>query len=168
MDGTFESAGVRPSGSAKADGREPNSFLGRVSSVKLDRFVMYSNPWHIQACPSLELITWPRFHLVIVSLSMVLASKKLYHFTPQNFNCLRTWLYKEQVAANSLKLPSLQLIECLTKYYKKLKVNKQFFVCIHWQQIRIPINQQLFEVDRILTNRSTSVKKWDQTIYKFS
>ncbi len=73
-----------------------------------------------------------------------------------------------QVASNGLKLPSVSLIEYLTEYYEYLKVNEQLFICIRWQRIRIPINQQIFEVDRILTNSTISVKKWDQTICKFS
>jgi hypothetical protein len=47
--------------SAKANGREPKSYLGRVVNFKLSCFVMYAIAWHIQARPSLELKTWPRF-----------------------------------------------------------------------------------------------------------
>ncbi len=58
-----------------------------------------------------------------------------------------------QVTANSLKLPWLWLIEQLTEYYEQSNVTEQIFVCIHWQQIQILINQQIFELDRILINR---------------
>ncbi len=83
------------------------------------------------------------------------------------------WTYRtgeqtNKVASNSLKLPSVSLIEYLTEYYKQSIVNKQLFVCIRWQRIQIPINQQIFEVDRILMNSTISVKKWDRTICNFS
>ncbi len=45
-------------GSAKANGGESKSCLGRVFNFKLDWFVMYAIEQHIQAHPSLELKTW--------------------------------------------------------------------------------------------------------------
>ncbi len=48
-------------GSTKANGRELKSCLGRVFNFRLGCFVMYATAWHIQAPPSLELITRPRF-----------------------------------------------------------------------------------------------------------
>jgi hypothetical protein len=36
------------SGSAKANGREPKSCLGRVFNFKLGPLVMYAIAWHIQ------------------------------------------------------------------------------------------------------------------------
>ncbi len=48
-------------GSVKANGSEPKSCLGRVFNFKLDCFVMYAIERHIQAHPSLELKTRPRF-----------------------------------------------------------------------------------------------------------
>jgi hypothetical protein len=58
-------------GSAKANGIELRSCLGRVCNFKLSRFVMYSIDWHIQALPRLELKTQPKFRPVSISLSMV-------------------------------------------------------------------------------------------------
>jgi hypothetical protein len=50
--------------SAKANGRDPISCLGRVFNFKLDCFVMCAIERHIQAHPSLELKTRARFHPV--------------------------------------------------------------------------------------------------------
>ncbi len=55
----------------KAIGREPKSCLSRVFNFKLDCFVMCTTEWRIQAHPSLELKTRPRFCPVSWSLSMV-------------------------------------------------------------------------------------------------
>ncbi len=43
----LKATAVRP-GSAKANGREPKSCLGRVFNFKLGPFVMYVIAWHIQ------------------------------------------------------------------------------------------------------------------------
>ncbi len=56
--------------SAKANGREHKSCLGRVFNFKLGCFVMCTIGWHIQARPSQEWKTWPRFHPVSLSLPM--------------------------------------------------------------------------------------------------
>jgi hypothetical protein len=67
-----ESIGIvcHKSESAKANGREPKSCLGRAFNFKLARFVMHRIPRHIQARPSLELKIKPRFRPVSSSLSM--------------------------------------------------------------------------------------------------
>jgi hypothetical protein len=57
-------------GSTKAHGREPKSGLGQVFNIKLGYFAMYALAQHIQARPSLELKTRPRFCPVSLSLSM--------------------------------------------------------------------------------------------------
>jgi hypothetical protein len=44
-------------GSAKANGREPKSCLGRVFNFKLGCFVICTIAWPIQAPPSLEFKT---------------------------------------------------------------------------------------------------------------
>ncbi len=59
------------SGSTKAKWREPKSCLGRVFNFELGCFVMYAIARHIQARPSLELKTRPRFHPVTRSLSTI-------------------------------------------------------------------------------------------------
>ncbi len=41
-----------PTHSAKANGREPKSCLGRIFNFKLGHFVMYAIAWHIQTCLS--------------------------------------------------------------------------------------------------------------------
>jgi hypothetical protein len=51
----------RGGGSTKANGREPKSCLSRVFNFKLGCIVMYTIAQHIQARPSLELKTRPRF-----------------------------------------------------------------------------------------------------------
>ncbi len=66
--------------SAKANGRERKSCLGRVFNFKLGCFVMCTITWLIQARPSLELKTWPRFPPVSISLSMEYKKGK-YHCT---------------------------------------------------------------------------------------
>jgi hypothetical protein len=58
-------------GSAKANGIELRSCLGRVCNFKFSRFVVYSIDWHIQTLPRLELKTQPKFRPVSISLSMV-------------------------------------------------------------------------------------------------
>ncbi len=62
-------------GNAKADGREPKSCLSRVFNFKLGCFVMCTIPWPIQAWPSLEWKTRPKFSPVSLSLSMPEAKK---------------------------------------------------------------------------------------------
>ncbi len=57
-------------GSVKANGRKAKSCLCRVFNFKLGYFVMPALARHIQACPSQELKTRPRFCLVSLSLSM--------------------------------------------------------------------------------------------------
>ncbi len=57
-------------GSAKANGREPKSCLGRVFNFKFGCFVMCTVACPIQARPSLELKTRPRFRPVSLSLTM--------------------------------------------------------------------------------------------------
>ncbi len=65
-------------GSAKANGREPKSCLGRVFNFKLGCFVMCVIAWPTQAQLSLELKTWPRFRPVSLSLSMTACIKSLF------------------------------------------------------------------------------------------
>jgi hypothetical protein len=60
-------------GSAKANGREPKSCLGRVFNFKLDCFVVYNCMAYIQVLPSLQWKTRPRFRPVSLSLSMTRA-----------------------------------------------------------------------------------------------
>ncbi len=55
-------------GCAKANGREPTSYLGRVFNFKLGLFVMHAIAWYIEAHPSLELKTQPRFRPVSLNL----------------------------------------------------------------------------------------------------
>jgi hypothetical protein len=57
-------------GSAKANGREPKSCLGRVFNFMLGCFVMCTIAWPIQVRPSLKWKTRPRFCPVSLSLSM--------------------------------------------------------------------------------------------------
>ncbi len=58
---------IRNTGSVKANGSEPKSCLGRVFNFKLGHFVMCTKAWPIQAGPSPELKTWPRFRPVSLS-----------------------------------------------------------------------------------------------------
>ncbi len=62
---------LRITGSVKANGSETKSCLGRVFNFKLGHFVMCTKAWPIQAGPSLELKTQPRFRPVSLSLSML-------------------------------------------------------------------------------------------------
>jgi len=58
-------------GSAKANGREPKSYLNQVFNFKLGCFVMCTIWMAIQACPSLQLKSWPRCRPFSLSLSMI-------------------------------------------------------------------------------------------------
>jgi hypothetical protein len=60
-------------GSAKANGRESRSSLGRVINFKLGRFVTYAIVRHIQTRPRPEFKTQPWFCPVSLSLSMALS-----------------------------------------------------------------------------------------------
>jgi hypothetical protein len=61
--------------SAKANGREPKSRLGRVFNFKLGCFVVRTIAWPIQVQPSLQWKTRPRFRPVSLSLSMAFQIK---------------------------------------------------------------------------------------------
>jgi hypothetical protein len=62
------------SGSAKANGREPKSCLGRVFNFKLGYSIMYAIAQHIQERPSLELKTRPQQIFGYLPLAFVLPS----------------------------------------------------------------------------------------------
>ncbi len=63
----------------KANGRESESCLGPVFNFKLGRLVMHAIALHIQARPSLELKTRPRFRPVSISLSMNYSAGPIIH-----------------------------------------------------------------------------------------
>ncbi len=60
-------------GSMKANGREPKSCLDQVFNFKIGCFVVCTIAWPIQARPSLEFKTRPRFNPVSLSLFMIVA-----------------------------------------------------------------------------------------------
>ncbi len=63
-------------------GREPKSCLGQFFNFKLGHYVIRAIAWHIQACPTLELKTRPRFCPVSLSLSMSLVTWAVYAKQP--------------------------------------------------------------------------------------
>jgi hypothetical protein len=57
-------------GSTKANGREAKTCLGRVFNYKLSCFNDVNVFVYVDACPHLQLKTWPRFSPISLSLPM--------------------------------------------------------------------------------------------------
>ena len=88
-------------GSTKANRREPKSCFGRVFNFKLGYFVMCTIARPIQARPSLELKTRPRFRPVSLSLSMHWRFDRRFcsdlRLCKRNFTCLRMFALNADV-----------------------------------------------------------------------